>query len=152
MKLSNNVFSAAWFRFAMACLVIGSVLQFIGLLPAFAWVPVRAALCGTALASSVAMIVGIRRHRPAHRLPWILLLASVSTNFVATVVDFVIATLMHIDAYPTLADAIWFATYVPQLAGLYLFLRHRAPGKNVAGLSTPPSFLSASVWSAGSCS
>jgi len=87
----------------------------------------------------VAIAVGIAWHRPARRLAW-WLIAAAQGLFVAGDALFSINELvLHIEPFPSLADALYLPGYPALAAGLALLALSRSAGRDVAGVSTPPS-------------
>src|SRR5215217_2387175 len=86
-----------------------------------------------------AIAVGITWHRPARRLAW-WLIAAAQGLFVAGDALFSINELvLHIEPFPSLADALYLPGYPALAAGLALLALSRSAGRDVAGVSTPPS-------------
>ena len=77
-----------------------------------------------------AFAVGVHRHRPSHLFPWLVLAggiaASVAGDFVYLVSDALTLRL----AYPSIADALYLASYPLLALGLLAMLRSRAPGRD----------------------
>ena len=94
----------------------------------------RAALNVLVGASATAAIaVGIVWHRPARRLAW-WLIAAAQGLFVAGDALFSINELvLHIEPFPSLADALYLPGYPALAAGLALLALSRSAGRDVAG-------------------
>jgi len=87
------------------------------------------------LSGAAAVLVGIRRHRPARKLPWLLLAASLAC-FTAgdTIYNVLTGYLGQEDPFPSLADPLYVAVY-PLLAGaLLIMIRARSGGANRGAL------------------
>ncbi len=86
--------------------------------------------------SAVMVFVGCVRNQPRRRLrlPW-LLLGVGQAVYAAADVDFYVAhDLFGDDAYPSLADPLYFAHYPLVMVGLILLIRLRSPGRDLPGL------------------
>ena len=81
----------------------------------------------------LAILLGIRIHRPDRRLPW-LLLAAGQASFVAG--DLIWVYYDHTGArpFPSLADVLYLAGYPLIAAGFVLFIKRRISGGDRAGL------------------
>ena len=80
------------------------------------------------MSSSVAILAGIRRHRPGQRGPWFLLAAGQLGTGVGDVAYDYIHQVLHIDPDVNIAD-LWYLAAYPLLAlGLMRLVRHRTPG------------------------
>jgi diguanylate cyclase (GGDEF)-like protein/PAS domain S-box-containing protein len=87
------------------------------------------------LSSAAAVLVGVRLHRPARKLPWYLL-CGVLLSFTAgdTTYNVLVDFLHRENPFPSVADLFYLAVY-PMLAGaLLIFIRARAGGDNRAPL------------------
>src|SRR5947209_19194826 len=72
------------------------------------------------LSAVVAIVVGIRRYRPANWLPWALFAAGQLVYFSADVLFYTYHDILHDVRYPAPADAIYLAHYPFLIAGLLL--------------------------------
>lgn len=72
------------------------------------------------LSSAVAILAGVRRHRPANRLPWRLIAASQLVYFAADVTFYTYHDILRNTKYPAPADALYLAHYPILAAGLVL--------------------------------
>jgi diguanylate cyclase (GGDEF)-like protein/PAS domain S-box-containing protein len=86
------------------------------------------------LSSVAAILVGVRRHRPASPLVWYLLAAGRLCYVVADVLFFTLQHILHVNHVPTVADAFYLGSYPFVVAGLLLVVRRRSPGGDRAGL------------------
>jgi hypothetical protein len=86
------------------------------------------------LSSVTAILVGVRRHRPASPLVWYLLAAGRLCYVVADVLFFTLQHVLHVNRVPTVADAFYLGSYPFVVAGLLLVVRLRSPGGDRAGL------------------
>jgi hypothetical protein len=86
------------------------------------------------LSSVAAILVGVRRHRPASPLVWYLLAAGRLCYVVADVLFFTFQHILHVNRVPTVADAFYLGSYPFVVAGLLVVVRRRSPGGDRAGL------------------
>jgi diguanylate cyclase (GGDEF)-like protein/PAS domain S-box-containing protein len=86
--------------------------------------------CLVSGSAAVAIWVGVRRHRPAHQLPWALLLASQVVYFAGDVSFYVRHNLMNLQAFPSISDVFYLMHYPLLVAALWLFIRRRTPGRD----------------------
>ncbi len=89
---------------------------------------------GLGLSAVVAVIAGVRRHRPQRPLPWYLFAAGQASFLTADVIYYVLADVMHIEAFPSLADPFYQAMYPLVILGLVLLTRHILPGRDLPSL------------------
>ncbi|MCZ0978591.1 EAL domain-containing protein [Streptomyces diastatochromogenes] len=84
------------------------------------------------LGGVVAILVGVRLHRPAKRWPW-LVLAAANLTFVSgdTAYNVLEAFYGETRPFPSLADALYLATYPLFAVGLFGFIRYRAVGRDL---------------------
>lgn len=73
-----------------------------------------------------ATVVGIRRHRPRHAAGWWWVAASHAVWSLADVIYYVLAAFGD-TTFPTAADALYVAGYLPLLVGVGLIVRRRQP-------------------------
>ncbi|GIF23000.1 diguanylate cyclase (GGDEF)-like protein [Actinoplanes tereljensis] len=84
--------------------------------------PVASAAAGCYPLLTVAVVItGIRLNRPARKLPWYLLIASLTATITGDVV-FGIYVAHGVTPFPSLADPFWLAGYGLELAGLMLLV------------------------------
>ena len=79
------------------------------------------------LAAGVAMVAGVRRHRPARPLPWYLLIAGSGATILGDGLWTVYTEVLHAEPFPSLADGFYLAAYPFLAAGLLLLIRGRSP-------------------------
>ena len=89
---------------------------------------------GLGLSAVIAVIAGVRRHRPERPLPWYLFAAGQASFLTADVIYYVLADVMHIEAFPSLADPFYQAMYPLVIAGLVLLTRYILPGRDMPSL------------------
>jgi two-component system, cell cycle response regulator len=99
-------------------------------LPALVEVISQAAL---GLSAGVATLVGVARHRPAHRMPWYLLAGATVSYTIGLALFYVHHSMLQNYSYPAPADLFYLAFYLPVAVALVLFVRRRTPGWDVAG-------------------
>jgi diguanylate cyclase (GGDEF)-like protein/PAS domain S-box-containing protein len=87
------------------------------------------------LSAAAAVLVGVRVHRPARRLPWYLLSAVLVSFTLGDTAYNVLTDFLHIaNPFPSLADGFYLLVY-PMLAGaLLIFIRSRSGAGNRAAL------------------
>ncbi len=88
----------------------------------------------SAAAAVVAILVGMRWHRPTVRLPWVLFAAAQLVYFAADVTFYAYHQLLDDARYPAPADGLYLGHYPLFVAGLLLLLRRRSPGRDRDGL------------------
>jgi diguanylate cyclase (GGDEF)-like protein len=96
---------------------------------AVAWYAIISASAGAAL------LLGVRRHRPAYRTPWLLLAAGQLVYALGDAVFYLDRTVLQIEAYPGVDDALYLISYPLMAAGLLLFVRARTPSWDVVSLA-----------------
>jgi diguanylate cyclase (GGDEF)-like protein/PAS domain S-box-containing protein len=87
------------------------------------------------LASAGAVLVGVRRYRPRHQLPWWLLVAA-NVAFLAadTAQDLVVTMFGRPAPFPFLTDALYLVTCVLQVAATALLVRMMTGGRDRASV------------------
>ncbi|MFE0698887.1 aminotransferase class I/II-fold pyridoxal phosphate-dependent enzyme [Streptomyces sp. NPDC058872] len=85
------------------------------------------------LSGVIAILVGVRVHRPAKRWPW-LVLAAANLTFVGgdTAYNALEAFFGQTRPFPSVADALYLTTYPLFAIGLLGFIRYRAVGRDLA--------------------
>ncbi|KQX50124.1 aminotransferase class I/II [Streptomyces sp. Root66D1] len=84
------------------------------------------------LGGVIAILVGIRLHKPSRRWPW-LVLAAANLTFVGgdTAYNALEAFFGQTRPFPSVADALYLATYPLFAVGLFGFIRYRAVGRDL---------------------
>jgi two-component system cell cycle response regulator len=102
-------------------------------LPVPAIVPV---LWYTAISVSgaVALVLGVRRHRPLRRLPWYLLAGGQALYASADFCFYLMRSVYGLDQYPSYDDLLYLASYPMLTAGLVAFVRARTPSWDLPAL------------------
>ncbi|MEA2609596.1 MAG: hypothetical protein QOJ75_1839 [Chloroflexota bacterium] len=87
------------------------------------------------LSSPIAIVVGIRIHRPAQRLPWFLFAAGQALFVAGDIVTYNYSTLFGSEIpFPSVGDPIYLAVYPCLIGGLLLVVRSRMPGRDLGSL------------------
>ncbi len=84
------------------------------------------------LSSWIAVIVGIRRHKPSYALPWWLFAVGFVLYWMGDVYTYSyrVYILHHEVPFPSIGDAIYLSVYPAQMLGLLLLVRRRNPQRN----------------------
>ena len=83
------------------------------------------------LSPVVAILAGIRRHRPAARLPWLLLAAGSALFWLGDLYTYSYPKLLGADVpFPSPGDALYVAMYPVMMAGLLALVRRRSAGSD----------------------
>ena len=87
------------------------------------------------LSPVVAILVGVRWHRPASKLPWLLLAAGSALFWLGDLYTYSYPHLLGADVpFPSPGDALYVAMYPVMMAGLLLLVRRRNAGSDRSGL------------------
>ena len=87
------------------------------------------------LSPVVAILVGIRLHRPASRLPWLLLAAGSALFWLGDLYTYSYPHLLGAEVpFPSMGDALYVAMYPVMMAGLLLLVQRRNVGRDRSGL------------------
>ncbi len=88
-----------------------------------------------ALSGALVIVTAMRKHRPGHRLPW-LLVAIGQVLFVAgDVITYNYSRFFGTDPpFPSIGDLFYLSVYPFLVAGILLLVRHRSPGRDRASL------------------
>jgi diguanylate cyclase (GGDEF)-like protein len=89
---------------------------------------------GLGLSSVAAMLVGLRRYRPEHRGPWLLFATGRLSFVIADVIFYTYDNVLHVERFPSVADAFYLGCYPLLIAGLLLLIRRRSAGHDGAAL------------------
>jgi signal transduction histidine kinase len=127
--------SRAWLAWLAAGVVVAVCYY---LVPATGLVPRWAAKIGLynglGLSSVVAIVVGVRWHRPERPLPWYLFAVGLLSYVTADIIFYTYQDLLHLEVFPSVADVFYLAAYPFLMAGLLLLIRARSPGADRASL------------------
>jgi hypothetical protein len=87
------------------------------------------------ISSPIAILVGIRRNRPAHPLPWILFAAGQALFVAGDIITYNYPAIFGTELpFPSLGDPVYLAVYPCLVAGLLLVVRRRTPGLDLGSL------------------
>jgi diguanylate cyclase (GGDEF)-like protein/PAS domain S-box-containing protein len=86
------------------------------------------------LAAVVAVLVGVRRHRPDHAHAWYVLAGARAIYVVGDLTFYTNALVFHDPRFPSLADVFYLGQYPLFMVGLLLLVRRRNPGRDRASL------------------
>jgi diguanylate cyclase len=89
---------------------------------------------GVGLVSVLAILVGIRLHRPSHRLPWYLFALGQLSLVVGDLLFTLYERFWDMAPFPSVADAFYLGGYPLLAAGLWALLRRRSPGRDLPSL------------------
>ena len=123
-------FRAPWTAIWLGCGVVLAVLR--AVLPPEALVTVLLGIASPTIATG-AIVLGVRMHRPASRLPWYLLAANSLCVAFASLV-FVIGAYDGTVDFPSWADALYLAAYPFEAAGLLLLVQGLSWRRDRTGL------------------
>src|ERR1700735_2569031 len=83
----------------------------------------------------IAIVVGVRTHKPAARLAWYLIAAGQAFFVAGDVLSYNYKALFGAALpFPSVADPVYLAVYPLTIAGLLLLIRRRNPGRDWASL------------------
>jgi diguanylate cyclase (GGDEF)-like protein len=86
------------------------------------------------LSAVVAILLGVRLHRPARRAIWYGLAAGLAVFVAGDVVYSVYVYALQLEPFPSPADALYLASYPLLAAALLVMIRSRTSGRDRAGL------------------
>ncbi len=121
--------SHAWLYFLLAGSVATAVCQFtpLGIAQDVGYLVIG-------IAGVVALMVGLRLHRPDRRAPWYFMAAGQLVWVIGDAVGAWQVDIAHNELFPGPADAFYLAAYPVLAVGLVLLIRGRRPRRDVAGL------------------
>jgi signal transduction histidine kinase len=93
-----------------------------------ALVPRMLLYTGVSASAVVALLVGIRRHRPSNPTPWYLLTAGQAIYLAADLTFHTLHNLLHSTAFPSPADVLYLAHYPLVILGVVQLARSRTRG------------------------
>ncbi|MFI5912021.1 GGDEF domain-containing protein [Dactylosporangium sp. NPDC051541] len=80
--------------------------------------------------AAAAIVVAVRRHRPAVPVLWWLIAAGVAGNAAGIGVETILTRVQVDGGFPSWADAAYLSLYPFTAAGLTVLIRHRSPSRN----------------------
>ena len=90
--------------------------------------------CLIGVAAGTAIVVGVRRFRPAPALAWYLFAAGLVMNARGTLVETNMGRVFHVETFPSVADVFSFGLYPLLVIGLVLVIRRRTARRDWATL------------------
>jgi signal transduction histidine kinase len=125
----------AWLRYvaiggAAALLYLGIP----GGIPLPALVPRLLLYQGVSASAVVALVIGVRRHRPNNPLPWYLLIAGQAIYLLADLTFYTLHDLVHRVAFPSAADLLYLGHYPFVVIAVLQLARSRSRGNDREGL------------------
>ncbi len=84
--------------------------------------------------ATIAILIGIQRHKPQQRTPWLLLAASQLVYASADATFSIAHDVLHQERFPAVADVLYLSHYPILIAGLLLLVRQRTPRGDRASL------------------
>jgi signal transduction histidine kinase len=85
---------------------------------------------GVSASAVVALLVGIRRHRPTVPLPWYLLTAGQLIYLAGDLTFYTLHDLLRSSAFPSAADVLYLSHYPLMISGMVLLARSRSRGRD----------------------
>jgi signal transduction histidine kinase len=118
---------------------IGSVaaLLYLGIpggIPLPALVPRLLLYQGVSASAVVALVIGVRRHRPSNPMPWYLLIAGQAIYLLADLTFYTLHDLLHQEQFPSAADALYIGHYPFVVLAVLQLARSRSQGNDREGL------------------
>jgi signal transduction histidine kinase len=125
----------AWLRYV----AIGSVaaLLYLGIpggIPLPALVPRLLLYQGVSASAVVALVIGVRRHRPSNPMPWYLLIAGQAIYLLADLTFYTLHDLLHQEQFPSPADVLYIGHYPFVVLAVFQLARSRSQGNDREGL------------------
>jgi signal transduction histidine kinase len=94
-----------------------------------------AAYCLTSLGMVVAVVIGVRRWKPAQPMAWYLIAGGQLLFTIGDAINYFRDWVLHEEIpFPSVADGLYLVFYPMLAAGLLLLVRSRAPGRDAASL------------------
>ncbi|HZD73027.1 MAG TPA: sensor histidine kinase [Actinomycetota bacterium] len=98
---------------------------------------------GVSASAVVALVIGVRRHRPGNLWPWYLLIAGQVVSLLADLTFYTLHGLLHSEAFPSPADLLYLGRYPFVVIAVLQLARSRGRGSDRA------SFIDASIIAIG---
>jgi hypothetical protein len=89
---------------------------------------------GIGLSSVVALLVGIRWHRPADRRPWLLIAGGQASFLTADILYYILESVSHEVPFPSAADVFYLGMYPLVILGLLRLVAQTSPGRDLSSL------------------
>ena len=86
------------------------------------------------LVSAASLVVGVRVHRPAGALVWVLFAVGIGLNALGTLAEAILGRIVHSETFPSAADVFYLGLYPALIAGLALLIRRRRVARDAATL------------------
>jgi diguanylate cyclase (GGDEF)-like protein len=86
------------------------------------------------LLATGAIVAGVVKHRPAAKAAWLWFAAGQLLNVLGTLAEAVIGRVLHLETWPSAADALWLSLYPALVIGLLLLIRRRTEGHDWGSL------------------
>jgi signal transduction histidine kinase len=121
----------AWLRYV----VLGGIasLLYLGIpdsIPLPALVPRLLLYQGVSASAVVALVLGVRRHRPGNPVPWYLLIAGQAIYLLADLTFYTLHDLLHSEAFPSPADLLYLGHYPFVVIAVLQLARSRSRGSD----------------------
>ncbi|HEX8929436.1 MAG TPA: sensor histidine kinase [Actinomycetota bacterium] len=105
-----------------------------GGIPLPALVPRLLLYQGVSASAVVALVIGVRRHRPSNPMPWYLLIAGQTIYLLADLTFYTLHDLLHQEQFPSAADALYLGHYPFVVLAVLQLARSRSRGNDREGL------------------
>ena len=86
------------------------------------------------LLATGAIVVGVGQYRPAAKAAWLWFAAGQLLNVLGTLAEAIIGRVLHLETWPSAADALWLGLYPCLVVGLLLLIRRRSQGHDWGSL------------------
>ena len=86
------------------------------------------------LSGSIAIVAGVRRHRPQGAAPWRWFAAGLALNVLGTLAEDFESRVLHVEAFPGVPDVLYLGLYPTTVIGLLLLIRWRSTERDWAAL------------------
>jgi signal transduction histidine kinase len=101
-----------------------------GSIPLPALVPRLLLYQGVSASAVVALVLGVRRHRPGNTVPWYLLIAGQAIYLLADLTFYTLHDLLHSEAFPSPADLLYLGHYPFMVIAVLQLARSRSRGSD----------------------